>query len=220
MLSYLAVVNTSNPDYFFSVNMPSYFHLCGDEKISLYMMPWLFADAASDSSWEVEDRSCQQIHVEWTAWYCLSSVLLHSSTRTEVRKKRQAANAWDSKTLITQRLSVPVISPLHHALQRVGWTLMFDHFETVLFFSHCVNQRLCWQINSRSDMIQPISPVFSFFLLFISPTSGMMTVSHNASQRELNCSWAECWKACAITLGPPAERTAAVEGLRGRVVSF
>lgn len=66
MLSYLAVVNASNPDYFFSVNMPSYFHLCGDKKISLYMMPWLFADAASDNSWEVEDRSCQQIHVEWT----------------------------------------------------------------------------------------------------------------------------------------------------------
>lgn len=55
----------------------------------------------------------------------------------------------------------------------------------------------------KLGLIQPISWLFSFRLLFISPRlSGVMTVSHNAGQREPGCSWAECWKACAITPAP------------------
>lgn len=49
----------------------------------------------------------------------------------------------------------------------------------------------------------PILQFSASISFFISPLlSGMTTVSHNAGQRELGCSWAECWKGCAITPAP------------------
>lgn len=85
---------------------------------------------------------------------------------------------------------------------RVGWTLTSDHNESVAVFS-LGKPAFVWQINSKTDLIQPTSPLFSFHLFFISPLlTGMMTVSHNAGQHEPGCSRAECWKACAITPGP------------------
>lgn len=88
---------------------------------------------------------------------------------------------------------------------RIGWTLLF---ETVIV----ANQQ-----QSRAES----APSAYFFISFSPHLSGMMTVSHNASQREPGRSCVAGGKACAITGGPPAVSAAAVEGLeRGRAVSF
>lgn len=99
------------------------------------------------------------------------------------------------------------MSPLHQRGRRVGWTLLFDRSETVIATK---------QQQSRAD-----SAPSSRFLFHFPHLSGVMTVSHNASQREPGRSCAACGKACVITRGTPAVSAAAVEGLeRGRVVSF
>ena len=128
-------------------------------------------------------------------------------TDIPVKKKKKKKKARHSKSLIIQGLSVQVVSPLHHPEHRVGRTLTFDHTESVDVFSLCKPGVCADKSAVNPGLIQPISPVFSFHLLFISPhLSGMMTVSHNAGQREPGCSWAKCWKACAITPAPCCER--------------
>lgn len=56
---------------------------------------------------------------------------------------------------------------------------------------------------TNQQQSRPDSVNFSIFP-FVSPhLSGMITVSHNAHQREADCSCAACGKGGAITRGPP-----------------
>lgn len=143
--------------------MPSYFHPCGAKKIPLYMMPWFFADAASDNSWEVEDRSCQQIHMEWT-WYYLSSVLLRSSTRTEVRKKGKQPMPGIQKPL---SLKDCLFQSYHYYIMHSKGLGGLWYLITLklLIFSHCENQHLCWQIKSTVKVAW-FSPFLQFSVSF------------------------------------------------------
>lgn len=86
-------------------------------------------------------------------------------------KKKKTATAWHSKTLITQGLSVQVISQLHHPEHRVGWTLTFDHTESVDVFSLCKPAFvLTNQQQNRADSAHSSSFPVSFSFSFL-PTS-------------------------------------------------
>lgn len=112
---------------------------------------------------------------------------------------KKNSTAGHSKTFIIKGLSVQVFSPLHHRC--IGRGTLWHLITSRVLMCHFVILHLCWLTNSKSQLIQPIATLLasiSFSLLF----SGMMTVSHNGSQREAGCNRAECWKACAITPTP------------------
>lgn len=177
---------------------------------------------ASDSSWKRRGLIQSAEHMR-SGQHDLSSALLGSSTQLNIVAATQIIS---SNSECSDHIQIHQFKNCKHPLPGVQKPLSlrnclfnsYHHYITqsseldglwhlitlkVLMFSHCGNRCLCWQINSKTGLIQPISPVFSFLLLFISPhLSGMMTVSHNAGQREPGCSWAECWKACAITHAP------------------
>lgn len=88
---------------------------------------------------------------------------------------------------------------------RVGWTLTSDHNESVAVFS-LGKPAFVWQINSKTNLIQPTSPLFSFHLFFISPLlTGMMTVSHNAGQHEPGYSEQSAGRPVRLPLAPCCE---------------
>lgn len=210
---YLAVlVDASNPDeHFFSINISSYFHPSSDT-----LCPEVCVMEASDSSWKLEVWSWQLstrgvdnmiypvcfTHVAATAR--ISSRSLESLNSIQISQLSKRKQPGIQKTLSFRHC---LFKSYHHYItQSTGlgglWRLITMK---VLMFSHCVKLCLCWQIKSKSQLIQPIPPPVFRFLLPFNPTPhflGMMTVSHNAGQREPDCSWAECWKACAFTHAP------------------